>query len=201
MVYGCNGPSTLTQRGYPTRFETLCRLVRQACLNRSKQSRSELEHDEPLGLAGLPLTADPPVPSPWMIPHRSSPSRVRFAASRPGLLRADPRGWLFMRGKGGAGRGAPRAGCQTYSTIRYVIVPIVGAERRKEPFGHTSRLEPQRRGAVTRRAVAQRRSRAGRLDSPLGAGYPGVLDWVLLPFRFPRSAAVFPSLLAERPFR
>ena len=30
----------------------------------------------------------------------------RFAASRPGLLRADPKGWLFMRGKGGSGRGA-----------------------------------------------------------------------------------------------
>ena len=40
-------------------------------------------------------------PSPWMIPDRSSPSRVRFAASRPGLLRADPKGWLFMREKGG----------------------------------------------------------------------------------------------------
>ena len=31
---------------------------------------------------------------------------------------------------------------------------------RKEPFGHTGRLEPQPRGGVTRRAVAQRRSRA-----------------------------------------
>ena len=47
---------------------------------------------------------------PWMIPDRSSPSRVRFAASRPGLLRADLEG-----------------------------------------------------GAVTRRAVAQRRSRASGL--------------------------------------
>ena len=36
---------------------------------------------------------------------RSSPSRVRFAASRPGLLRADPKGWLFMRGKGVDGPG------------------------------------------------------------------------------------------------
>ena len=40
-------------------------------------------------------------PSPRMIPDRSSPSRVRFAASRPGRLRADPKGWLFMREKGG----------------------------------------------------------------------------------------------------
>ena len=31
------------------------------------------------------------------------------------------------------------------------------------PFGHTGRLEPQPRGAVTRRAVAQRRSRASGL--------------------------------------
>ena len=38
-----------------------------------------------------------------MISDRFSPSRVRFAASRPGLLRADPKGWLFMREKGGAG--------------------------------------------------------------------------------------------------
>ena len=37
-----------------------------------------------------------------MISDRFSPSRVRFAASRPGLLRADPKGWLFMREKGGA---------------------------------------------------------------------------------------------------
>ena len=33
----------------------------------------------------------------------------------------------------------------------------------REPFGHTSRLEPQPWGAVTRRAVAQRRSRASGL--------------------------------------
>ena len=53
---------------------------------------------------------------------------------------------------------------------------------RKEPFGHTSRLEPQPRGAVTRRAVAQRRSRASGLtrlsaeairgfDSGFGLGF------------------------------
>ena len=40
-----------------------------------------------------------------MIPDRSSPSRVRFAASRPGRLRADPKDALFTREKGGtAGR-------------------------------------------------------------------------------------------------
>ena len=36
-----------------------------------------------------------PFPSPWMIPDRSSPSRVRFAAARPGPLRADPGDALF----------------------------------------------------------------------------------------------------------
>ena len=56
---------------------------------------------------------------PWMIPDRSSPSRVRFAASRPGPIRADPKEWLFMREKGGGG-------------------PCGRAER--EPFGHTRRL-------------------------------------------------------------
>ena len=44
---------------------------------------------------------NPLSPRPWMIPDRSSPSRVRYVASRPGLLRADQKGWLFMRGKGG----------------------------------------------------------------------------------------------------
>ena len=44
--------------------------------------------------------------------------------------------------------------------------------------------EPQPRGAVTRRAVARRRSRARRLDSPLGCGYPGGLGlgFVAVPF-------------------
>ena len=42
-----------------------------------------------------------PFPSRCMIPDRSSPSRVRFAASRPGPLRADPRDVLFTREKGG----------------------------------------------------------------------------------------------------
>ena len=35
-----------------------------------------------------------------------------------------------------------------------IIIHVMGRSR-KEPFGHTSRLEPQPRGAVTRRAVAQ----------------------------------------------
>ena len=44
---------------------------------------------------------------------------------------------------------------------------------RKEPFGHTSRLEPQRWGRVTRRAVAQRRSRASGLTRPNTAAIRG----------------------------
>ena len=42
-----------------------------------------------------------PFPSPRMIPDRSSPSRVRFAASRPGPLRADPKGMAAYEGKRG----------------------------------------------------------------------------------------------------
>ena len=54
-----------------------------------------------------------PFPSPWMIPDRSSPSRVRFAASRPGRLRADPKGWRFTRGKGGTATGESHTGGST----------------------------------------------------------------------------------------
>ena len=43
----------------------------------------------------------PPFPSRFIVSDRSSPSRVRFAASRPGRLRADPKDALLTRGKGG----------------------------------------------------------------------------------------------------
>ena len=46
---------------------------------------------------------------------------------------------------------------------------------RKVPFGPTGRLEPQPRGAVTRRAVAQRRSRASGLTRLLAEAISGVL--------------------------
>ena len=60
---------------------------------------------------------------------------------------------------------------------------------RKGAFGHTSRLEPQPRGAVTRRAVAQRRSRAGGLTRPLAEAIRGFgLGFVVGPLA--RSAAV-----------
>ena len=54
-----------------------------------------------------------------MIPDQSSPSRVRSAASRPGPLRADPKGMAVYEGKEGFGPGLPG---------------------QKEPFGHTSAL-------------------------------------------------------------
>ena len=51
----------------------------------------------------------PPFPSRLIVPDRSSPSRVRFAASRPGRLRADPKDALLTRGKGGCGPWGARA--------------------------------------------------------------------------------------------
>ena len=70
---------------------------------------------------------------------------------------------------------------------------------RKGTFRPYQTPEPQPWGAVTRRAVAQRRSRAKRLDLPLGVGYPGVLilvlGWVLLSVRLPVSPRYGVSLL------
>ena len=51
-----------------------------------------------------------------------------------------------------------------------------GRTRRKLAFGHTRRLEPQPWGAVTRRAVAQRRSRASGLTRLSAAAIRGV--WI-----------------------
>ena len=48
---------------------------------------------------------EPPFPRHWMIPDRSSPSRVRCAASRPGRLRADPGDVAVYEGKGMDGLG------------------------------------------------------------------------------------------------
>ena len=42
-----------------------------------------------------------PFPSRFIVSDRSSPSRVRFAASRHGRLRADPKDALLTRGRGG----------------------------------------------------------------------------------------------------
>ena len=61
---------------------------------------------------------------------------------------------------------------------------------RKGTFRPYQPLEPQPRGAVTRRAVAQRRSRASGLTRPLAEAIR-VLVWVVwILSRFPRSAAV-----------
>ena len=46
-----------------------------------------------------------PFPSPRMIPNRFSPSRVSFAASRPGPLRTDLKGVAVYEGKGVDGPG------------------------------------------------------------------------------------------------
>ena len=51
----------------------------------------------------------PPFPSRFIVSDRSSPSRVRFAASRPGRLRADPKDALLTKGKGGIGPWGARA--------------------------------------------------------------------------------------------
>jgi hypothetical protein len=57
----------------------------------------------PSSLAGSLVKRDGnPFPSPSIIPDRSSPSRVRFAArsARPGPLRADPKQRDFQKGRG-----------------------------------------------------------------------------------------------------
>ena len=58
-------------------------------------------------MAVAPVGKNPLSPRLWMIPDRFSPSRVRFAASRPGLLRADLKGGAIYEGKGGWGRVLP----------------------------------------------------------------------------------------------
>ena len=86
--------------------------------------RWHLEHASvpaPMGVAHVLIYPcgkawkNPPFPSRFIVSDRSSPSRVRFAASRPGRLRADPKDALLTRGKGGVGPwGGPRAGRTLY---------------------------------------------------------------------------------------
>ena len=72
-----------------------------------------------------------------------------------------------LRGKrGGSGRGARGRVASPLAHDKGYYHACLGRTRRKEPFDHTSRLEPQPWGAVTRRAVAQRVSRAGGLTRP-----------------------------------
>ena len=80
-------------------------------------------------MAVAPVGKNPLSPLPWMIPDRSSPSRVRFAASRPGRLRADPGDALFRRGKGGSGRGAQ--GRVAKRMIKDIIMHIWGEAERE----------------------------------------------------------------------
>ena len=116
-----------------------------------------------------------------MIPNRSSPSRVSFAASRPGPLRADLKGMAVYEGKGGCRSASdfvshlisfdsiapcPKPGhsgraCRAEGNrgIRAVLAGPKGFLRPGKP------PEPWPRGAVTRRAVAK------RLDPPLNEGY------------------------------
>ena len=74
--------------------------------------------------------------------------------------------------KGGAGRGARGRVASPLAHDKGYYHSCLGRSR-KLAFGHTRRLEPQPRGAVTRRAVAQRRSRASGLTRPLAAAIRG----------------------------
>ena len=90
----------------------------------------------------------PPFPSRFIVSDRSSPSRVRFAASRPGRLRADPKDALLTRGKGGraVGRGGRVASPLVHDKGYYHS--YCGANAEREPFGHTSHLS-RGRGALS----------------------------------------------------
>ena len=82
--------------------------------------------------------------------RRFAPWTAAGRSGRRGCLRGKRGGWAWLSGCFGS--------CER-------------AER--EPFGHTSRLEPQPRGAVTRRAVAQRRSRVSGLTRLLAEAIRG----------------------------
>ena len=89
---------------------------------------------------------------------------VRSAALRPGLLRADPKGSAVYKGKGEVG--------------------VSGLAGPKGIFRPYRRLEPQRRGGVTRRAVAE------RLDPPLCGGYPGFGFGFLIRSIYPQQSSL-----------
>ena len=89
----------------------------------------------------------PPFPSRFIVADRSSPSRVRFAASRPGRLRADPKDALLTRGKGGSGRGARGRVASPLVHDKGYYHSCLGRSR-KLAFGHTRRLS-RSRGALS----------------------------------------------------
>ena len=90
-----------------------------------------------------------PFPLLARIPNRSSPSRVRFAASRPGRLRADPKDALLTRGKGGSGRGVRGRVASPLAHDKGYYHSYLGRSR-KGTFRPYQLSEPQPRGAVTR---------------------------------------------------
>ena len=61
---------------------------------------------------------EPPFPRPRMIADRSSPSRVRRAASRPGPPRADPADVAVYEGKGDGSRRPPAQSSECARRIR-----------------------------------------------------------------------------------
>ena len=75
---------------------------------------------------------NPPFPSRFIVSDRSSPSRVRFAASRPGMLRADPKGRLFMREKGG---------CRSASDFVSHLIAFDSIAPQTRAFGPCGRAE------------------------------------------------------------
>ena len=97
----------------------------------------------------------------------------------------------FMRGsrfsgsfKGGSGRGVRGRAASPLAHDKGYYHSCLGRSR-KPAFGHTRRLEPQPSGAVTRRAVAQRGSRAGGLTRLSAEAIRGFSPWALLPIRLP----------------
>ena len=75
---------------------------------------------------------------------------------------------------------------------------MFGADAPKGTFRPYQLSEPQPRGAVTRRAVAQRRSRAGGLTRPSAEairGFDSGFGLILLPIRLPDPPRYGVSLL------
>ena len=88
-----------------------------------------------------------------MVADRSSPSRVRFAASRPGLLRADPRGDAVHEGKGGGW--AWLSGCYPGRLVwLYCRVMEHQFGELRERMAHLEGLLEGLREAITGRASA-----------------------------------------------
>ena len=99
--------------------------------------------------------------SPRALLCRIGPRRQGFASPLRALDGSGPiRKTRCSRGERG-GRAVGREGESLVHDKGYYHSCL--GRSRKLAFGHTRRLEPQPWGAVTRRAVAQRRSRAGGL--------------------------------------